>query len=146
MLLSSRLASALALTLALFASPASAQVRIEPFESMVTASGPPASVWLALRNDGDTAVRVRLASLVHRLEDGRREPLRWSGVEVDGARATEPVTVPAHGSVRVVAYVEGFAEDETHMQYDVRIVAEVEGGPRVRGRTRIVRGTRHPWR
>lgn len=123
---------------------AAAQVRIEEHASTVTASGPPASVWFTLVNDGAEPVSVHLHRLVHVLADGRREVLRWDAVEVDQQPARSPVWVPARGRALVVAYVTGFAPDETHDEYRVSITVRA-GGRTVRGQTRIRRAIRHRW-
>lgn len=123
---------------------AAAQVRIEAHASTVTASGPPASVWFTLINDGAEPLSVRLHRLVHRLADGRRETLRWDRIEVDQRPARLPVVVPPHGRVLVVAYVTGFAPDETHDEYLVSVTVRA-GGRVVHGQTRIRRAIRHRW-
>jgi hypothetical protein len=123
---------------------AAAQVRIEAHTSTVTASGPPASVWFTLINDGAEPVSVHLHRLVHVLADGRREVLRWDAVEVDQQPARSPVVVPARGRALVVAYVTGFAPDEIHDEYRVSVTVRA-GGQRVHGHTRIRRAIRRRW-
>jgi hypothetical protein len=126
-----------------WAGVASAQLRVAPFPTSVTASGHPMSAWVTVWNDADRPVRVEIRGA--RSLDGPPVALRVHGIEVDDVRVEGAFVVPPHASVRVVVFVSGF-EGAPRQRYDVSLdVCEIAGAC-VEGRSHVGRAHRDPIR
>jgi hypothetical protein len=141
---------AVALTLGAASLPSAvghAQLRVEAFESTVTASGPPMSAWFTVHNDGERALRLEVRSLTYVPIEGSPIPLRVEGLEVDGAARSGPIVVPPHRDVRLVVLVEGFPMEPQRERYEMRVtLCAGSTGPCAEGRTVVQRAYRDPIR
>ncbi len=127
----------------LFPLPAAAQLRVEPYESMVTASGPPQSAWVRLTNDGDAPRPFEIASVVYVGRDGP-VVLQVQGVAT-GAGPRSSLVVPPHTALLMTIYVRGVPDTAAPEAYDFRVTI-ADGTSRSSVVTRSVRAERLPFR
>ncbi len=115
--------------------PTPPPVDVRGEDSTHGASGAPQSATWTIHNRGSSTTHVRVTSAVC-LVSGMRLPLRITGVRVDGRDAVREFDVPAGGTVRVTAQLDGFSGPaEQAPSWQIELSADTSGAEagRVRG-------------